>query len=417
MKVSNSSVLLKFGKIKDKYGFFPSLLLGIGKITYRFFISFFIKICRFLIKINKNAILLYSVPDFAENSKAIYEFLIRNGYHLKYDIFWIVEEPNKYIEHETNATFLKRYNVFRELPLKSIYYHMKVQYVMTTHGFHIPRRKSNKGQVYIELFHGSGYKASEVEGNPIINFDYHIVSGPLFVKKMSEFWHTDNHKLFLPTGFPRYDWLLQDSPKAEKLIKHIKGNNNKIIIWMPTFRKTGSDYFKEGLINSFPLVKNDEEWKRLDHFCAEKGLILIIKLHILQTNYNIDFTKYSNILTISNQELEKEGVDLYRFIKYTDALISDYSSIAIDYLVLNKPIAFALDDFDMYKKLRGFVFNNPLDFMPGHHVYNFEDLVLFLADIADNQDPFINKRNVIKRVAIKESNHYCFDVLNKIGIK
>ena len=417
MIVRNSALIQKFGKLKDKYGFLPTLLLGIGKIIYRLFISFYIKTCKLFTKVDKNTIILYSIPDFAENSKAIYEFLISNSYQIKYNLFWIVEEPNKYKEHYSNATFLKTYNRFRELPLKTISYHMKARYVMTTHGFHIPKIKSNKNQIYIELFHGSGYKASEVEGNPIINFDYHIVSGPLFVKKMSEFWHTENQNYFLPTGFPRYDWFLQDSPKAEKLIKQIKGNNNKIIIWMPTFRKTGSDYFKEGLINSFPLVKDDEEWKRLDRVCVEKGLILIIKLHILQTNYNIDFTKYSNILTISNQDLEQEGLDLYRFIKYTDALISDYSSIAIDYLVLNKPIAFALDDFDMYKKLRGFVFDNPLEFMPGHHVYNFEDLVLFLSDIADNKDPYINKRDVIKRLAIKESNHYCFDVLNKIGIK
>ena len=49
----------------------------------------------------------------------------------------------------------------------------------------------------------------------------------------------------------------------------------------------------------------------------------------------------------------------------SDALITDYSSVYFDYLLLDKPIGFTVDDMELYIKDRGFIFNNPEEYMPG----------------------------------------------------
>lgn len=59
---------------------------------------------------------------------------------------------------------------------------------------------------------------------------------------------------------------------------------------------------------------------------------------------------------------------------YSDALITDYSSVCVDYLIVDKPIAYTLDDYEVYKQTRGFVFEDPHEYMPGHHLYRFSDL-------------------------------------------
>ena len=115
--------------------------------------------------------------------------------------------------------------------------------------------------------------------------------------------------------------------------------------------------------------------------------------------------------------LDANDIPLYKFVALSDGLISDYSSIAIDYLLVDKPIAFTLDDYDLYKESRGFVFENPLDYMPGHHIYNFNDLRVFIECIATGKDSYKEERDRVRKVTVVQSDHYCLDILNALGVK
>ena len=100
----------------------------------------------------------------------------------------------------------------------------------------------------------------------------------------------------------------------------------------------------------------------------------------------------------------------------TDALITDYSSVAIDYLLLDKPIGFTLDDFEEYRKTRGFIFEDPKKYMPGHHIYSFSDLCDFLSSVSDGYDPFWEQRASVRLAAHnKPTSTYCEEVLRYFG--
>ena len=144
-----------------------------------------------------------------------------------------------------------------------------------------------------------------------------------------------------------------------------------------------------------------------------------MKLHRLQPDYNIPFDDFSNIKKINNDTFEKVDVQMYKFLAFTDALISDYSSIAVDYLIIDRPIAFALQDYEEYKRTRGFVFEEPRDYMPGHHLYCLNDLIGFISDVSLGLDPYKNKRLEMRNVAISISDDYCkdlLDYLDKVGM-
>ena len=108
----------------------------------------------------------------------------------------------------------------------------------------------------------------------------------------------------------------------------------------------------------------------------------------------------------------KDGLQLYDILNKFDAMISDYSSITFDYLHLNRPIGYTLDDFDEYEKSRGFAYENPKDYMPGHHIYNFDDFLNFIKDVADKKDEFeAERKRVQKEVGLVEGWNNCQRIL------
>lgn len=82
-------------------------------------------------------------------------------------------------------------------------------------------------------------------------------------------------------------------------------------------------------------------------------------------------------------------------MKQTDFLIADYSSVFLEYLLLDKPIGFAIPDYDEYKKKRGFIFENAQLYMPGYKMFKKHDLFDFLALIGAGIDEYKEERKAI----------------------
>lgn len=290
---------------------------------------------------------------------------------------------------------------------------------METHNNLLPTKYKKKGQYRVRLWHGCGYKdRSNKDKVRIRAFDIALVPGGLFVKTKAHFWNVDE-KYILPIGYPRYNWLMAKDNKALVLTNSFKMNGkSKVVIWMPTFRNDKNGKLLDSIsITQFPLIANEQQWSELDRFCNEKNVILLVKLHHLQPDYDIPFNSFSNIREISNDTFENANVQMYQFLALTDALISDYSSVAVDYLIVDRPIAFALQDYEEYKRTRGFVFDDPRKYMPGHHLYSFDDLKVFLSDVSANIDRYKNQRAKMCEEAISRSDDYCRDVLDKVGIR
>ena len=417
-----------FNKIKayiKRYNFTSFLIKTAGTIIFYPIIAIYRWYLNNFTKIDSHRIVFASVPSMSDNSKTLYEWMKERK--LEFTYVWLVKDDfkkddYKKIEEENNIIIVKQNSKFyKGYSLKSMYFTAASKYIFFTHNSPIGSLKIKKDQIVINLWHGCGYKEANSlkesfdKKNP---FDYVLVPGNIFIKTKMKSWGC-NENMILPIGYPRYDLFFSENNNAKKFMKDIAKERKKTIIWMPTFRKTDhynlveydSDHHNE---YDIPLLNSNEELQILNDFCADKNILLIIKRHPYQKKYEGESFRFQNIIFMSSEDFSHNEVDLYCFLKYTDALISDYSSVAFDYLLLNKPIAFSLDDYEKYKNKRGFIFENPLDYMPGHHLYTFEDLKDFIQDVVDGKDPYTEDRKKLIPIVHNPCDDYCERIWNKV---
>ena len=87
-------------------------------------------------------------------------------------------------------------------------------------------------------------------------------------------------------------------------------------------------------------------------------------------------------------------VTLQELLSQTDALLTDYSGIAFEYLLLNHPIGYVLEDVEEY--LPGFSVDCPEDFMPGEKIRDMSDLELFLYNVFRGKDVWKEERVALR---------------------
>ena len=108
---------------------------------------------------------------------------------------------------------------------------------------------------------------------------------------------------------------------------------------------------------------------------------------------------------------------LYSLVGQSDALITDYSSIYFDYLLTQKPIGFVIDDIDSYSDKRGFVVENPEDYMAGEKIKDVSGLKQFIDGILDGKDLWKEKRAEINDLMNPDkSMEYSKNILQFVGI-
>ena len=128
--------------------------------------------------------------------------------------------------------------------------------------------------------------------------------------------------------------------------------------------------------------------KEFNDYLKKINSLVILKIHHLQKNERVFSEVYSNILFVSDENINQLGFQLYQFIPLTDALITDYSSISADYMLLNKPMIFILDDYEQYNKSRGIIPDNAKELWTGDQVYTIDELINAMNDIVSGKDKY-----------------------------
>ncbi|HEQ3516661.1 TPA: CDP-glycerol glycerophosphotransferase family protein [Vibrio cholerae] len=173
------------------------------------------------------------------------------------------------------------------------------------------------------------------------------------------------------SGLPRADILAAgelgwfNDPQEQELIMSLHGK--KLVAWMPTYR---GSWHERNLVKGF----TEQDELRLCEILKKNNAVFGIRPH-----------KFSRLQSFPL--LEKEGllVDLSRYsvantiLKHTKHLITDYSSVWLDFSLISNSISLYLFDYQDYDIERGMIY--PLDeVFPGRISYQSEHL---LADIED----------------------------------
>lgn len=162
------------------------------------------------------------------------------------------------------------------------------------------------------------------------------------------------------------------------------------------FKRDGVRDVDKEFNNIFYMDDYDEAafLKRL----SEEKILFLVKPHPLDEDffgrqrYDIE-KKTDNIRVILNSDLNRHGFYFYDFFPFIDVMVSDFSSIAIDYLIQDRPVIYPTNLSDEYGKNRGFIQPERLDeLMPGSHATTFKELLEALDD-ALNQDSYRARRS------------------------
>lgn len=340
-------------------------------------------------------IYLESKPIFADNTYRLYLEMLKKGINKKYKLIWIydnydqqhnVKIPDK-LPH--NVSIIKINNESYIGRLRKKYFMARGKVYISCNYYYGGQRKE---QFNLHLNHGAPFKDAGKNNKVSPWCSKEIALSKYLLPFTAKDTGLSKQKIIV-TGFPRNDFLIETSPQVVKSMKFFS-KYEKIFVWMPTFRQSwykGREdsplKFKFGI----PIISNLKELREINDVLKRNNDLLVIKIHFAQNVKYIKEVKLSNIVFLSNEDLSQMGLQLYEFLAGTDGLITDYSSIYFDYLLLNKPIGLTVDDMDTYMKYTGIVYDNYYDFIKGTYIKNKKDLVKFLIYAAGN--PKIDNKN------------------------
>ena len=330
----------------------------------------------------KKIIIMESVPDFSDNTKAVYDEFIKRGVNKKYKIVWIVSPSCKIKNIEKNV---------KTVPLgskKVTYYNWVAKCIICCNRFFVSRKK---GQFSMYLSHGTGIKSTRDYYNVPKNTDCCLVAGEGVKELMSYEFNYDINKM-VALGFPRNDILC----KNVTLPKNLFGKEYlKVIVWYPTYRQhkgTASSLSQDTL----PIINDAKKAKLLNDYLIQKNVLIVLKPHFAQDVSYVKDLGLSNIRFIDDSFFAKNNISSYEFVGGCDALISDYSSIYYDYTLCDKPIAVVWEDIEEYKQKPGLVENYEYFLQGAEKVYSIEEMLGFVERVANGEDVLKSERRFVR---------------------
>lgn len=297
-------------------------------------------------KINEN-LLLYSARGgvgFEGNAK--YLFLYSNR-HTKYINIWIAKS-RKLVEEINNLGYTAVYYFTWEALVLS----MQARAIFITHSLtDVMPVFYKKKTIVIDLWHGIpikkisfldknlGLKSRIMDILKSYRVDYMISNSIEFQSIYIKSFKLNKNKI-KNFGLPNIEYLR--SP--EKFGNHVDSvfpKDKLIILYAPTFRNYS---FSNPLFSYDTLI-----W--LDNKMKEINSIFYIKLHPSQKNPLID--QFKNIIIIDSQ------TDIYSLLFFVDHMISDYSSVFLDFIAAypSRKVSLYVPDIEMYKLERDFNFD------------------------------------------------------------
>lgn len=234
---------------------------------------------------------------------------------------------------------VKKVNIWHGMPIKPIGYKSKVEQIWIKN-----KEKNNL--------------------SPYLKNDLLIVNSFYWVNFFSQSWQFPKSRI-LPLGSIVAEYLKIFKHKITKDLSSSFSNKKKYIIFAPTFRNNASD---SDYINDVIIL-----------FSKLKSFNFIIKLHP-QIKLNFD-ENYANIFFPINY-------DLFDLFLISDLLITDYSSVFHEYLLVKSHCILFQPDRKEYEKINGKLHKIGYE----SNIYITEDILTLKAKILFLMDNFDTKK-------------------------
>ena len=322
-------------------------ILKNNKILYTIYnktFSILLKIIGIFIPIHDNIIIFNSFggKKYDDSPRVIFEYMITKREYSNYKFYWIFDNPKQF--NIPNATLIKN-NSF-----KFFYTSLQAKYWISNSGIERGLKFKKKKTVFINTWHGTAIKHIGIDENNLkikINTskpEYLFAQSEYDVRIFSRVFNVKKENI-IQCGLPRNDELACKDNNEEILLIKKELNiplDKKIIMYAPTYREYTRD--SNGCYICPPINLKYWEDKLSDKY------VILFRAHY-EVNNVLRIKESHFIKNVSNYN------NLNKLLKITDILISDYSSIMIDYSILERPIFNYVYDYEEYKEKRGLYFD------------------------------------------------------------
>jgi CDP-glycerol glycerophosphotransferase (TagB/SpsB family) len=204
--------------------------------------------------------------------------------------------------------------------------------------------------------------------------DYFLSTAPLMTSHFSKAFRISKERCW-ELGYPRSDHFFLPPEERREWLAQVEGESvgeridelsqyDRVFVYMPTFRQDRRDFLS---MAGFDL-------DALERAMAAQNALFLVKLHPWTKLPPPPQGKYSHVRFADRRE------DLYPLLPYTDVLITDYSSVYYDYLLLAKPILLFVFDYEEYTREDRDLILDFDDYAPGPRAENFGQLLELLED-------------------------------------
>ena len=313
---------------------------------------------------------------YGDNTKYLYEYILLNHCD-KISAYWVTKNEKVFLTlHKQKKPVLKFDNSKDIIKIADKAF-INVCYL------DVANKDLLKDVDVVQLWHGTPMKQNNIAA---LDEQYKLVSLASIDFLFEQELGTRELFDFKLTGYPRNDILLDCKIKPYNLssdeIKKLE--EHRIIAFLPTYNEE-IDPNKIGDKRG----KSYDIWyqfnfDKFDKFLEDTKSIFIFKPHALQSLGKDEiYQKMSdskNFMILDSEPF----TDVYEYLKYTDILLTDYSSILFDFLLLNKPIIFTSFNLDEYIKIRDLRYPY-YDITPGKKCKNWDEVYKELVNLVVNK--------------------------------
>lgn len=315
-----------------------------------------------------------STPDYTDNAFYVFRHAVRTRDGLEH--VWLINDLalRERVEREFAALVEEsghrghRLRVETRASLRGYLRFLRCRYVFHTHGAYRFRSWAWRRHI-VCLWHGMPIKCigrlNRVTPNPYATFGtLHIATSEFFRPIIATAFGVAATAVRL-CSLPRCD-ALNDRAAAATAAARVKERlrvaaEQRLVLWLPTYRAEGAKAAMAGprsFLDDLPAGT----LAALDAAAAQNGCTVLTKLHPMDPlNDARPQWPAARIRLMTAQEWAASGLQLYDVLAASDALISDVSSVLIDYLVTGRRIGILGFDEATYTRELTFPFARLLD--------------------------------------------------------
>ena len=359
----------------------------------------------------RNTAVVYTFPAFDDTALALVPELEKTGLE---KIYYLAPEDVHAGEEQDWGT---KVVVLPKRSVRALWVFLTSRYVFCTHRCFTSRFPHNVESV--NVWHGMPIKRigwmAEGKKTTAPHAKYELAT--------SEFWRPIIQNCMRPwgkvliSGLPRYDRFL--ALGAEQVRRRLGGEAQtcaQLVVWLPTYRHSlvgaheqdGSDFRNEAQMPDFN-IEAFESW------LEARNMVCVLKPHPLGKKPQIRATGHLRIM--DDAALASQGLSLYALLGGADVLLTDVSSVYVDFLLLDRPVIHTFADRTAYQASRGFTFDWTEKYLAGPMVEDMAGVQEALAELASRADLYAQQRSRLRQLFHANPNIPATSkLLDKLGL-